>query len=133
MNSQQQFYIVLPSNSSMDIFPNNNIANFTVNLPAPLELDPTQWEIGLSEIQFPHLWYNVRDGKNVLIKEIFRPTVDELNKLYPINKDKDINKEAEKRKEILESQPDNTLLRYRQECNLPIGYYSSIEQLLEKF
>ena len=54
-----QFYVILPSNSSMDIYPDNKISNFKVHLANPLKLDSTKWEVGLSEIQFPHLWYNM--------------------------------------------------------------------------
>jgi hypothetical protein len=53
------FYLTLPSNSSMDYFPNNTLASFTTRLPEMLDLDGS-WEIGLAEIQYPHSWYNVR-------------------------------------------------------------------------
>ena len=32
-----------------------------------LQVDPEQWEVALKEIQFPHLWYNVRKNKNYFI------------------------------------------------------------------
>jgi len=38
-------------------------------LPETLELERERWEVGLSEIQFPVTWYNVREGKNSVIKE----------------------------------------------------------------
>ena len=57
-------YVTLPSNSSMDIFPDNKVSHFKVNLPEVLKVDPENWEVALKEIQFPHLWYNVRDEKN---------------------------------------------------------------------
>ena len=60
------FYIVLPSNSSSLLFPNNKISSFKVQLSNPLQLDPSKWEVALSEIQFAHTWYNVRNGKNTL-------------------------------------------------------------------
>ena len=30
-------------------------------------MDPEHWEVALKEIQFPHLWYNVRKDKNYFI------------------------------------------------------------------
>ena len=64
------FFIVLPSNASMNLYPDNKISKFKVNLPNTLNLDTKKWEVGLSEIQFQHSWYNVRDGKNVIFKEL---------------------------------------------------------------
>ena len=49
-------YITLPSSSSMDIYPDNKISIFTVNVSETLQVDPEHWEIALKEIQFPHLW-----------------------------------------------------------------------------
>ena len=63
-----QFYLTLPSNSSMDLYPDNKISSYKVNLPNTLHLDPLKWEVGLSEIQFVHTWYNVRKGKNIIRK-----------------------------------------------------------------
>ena len=60
-------YVTLPSNSSMDIYPDNKISSFKVNLPETLQVDPEHWEVALKEIQFAHLWYNVRKGKNYFI------------------------------------------------------------------
>lgn len=55
-----QFYITLPSNSSMDVFPNNTLAEYKVKLPERVNLLGA-WEVGLSSITFPHTWYNVQD------------------------------------------------------------------------
>ena len=64
------FFIVLPSNASMNLYPDNKISRFKVTLPSSLKLDMKKWEVGLSEIQFQHTWYNIRDGKNVIYKEL---------------------------------------------------------------
>ena len=50
-------HITLPSNSSMDIYPDNKISSFKVNLPETLQVDPEQGKVALKEIQFPHLLY----------------------------------------------------------------------------
>ena len=50
------FYVTLPSNSSMDVFPENTLSNYRVKLPTSLQLSG-EWEVGLVEIAYPHSWY----------------------------------------------------------------------------
>ena len=54
------FYLTLPSNSSMDVYPHNTMANFKTNLPNRIELEG-RWEVGMVEMQYPHTWYNLRE------------------------------------------------------------------------
>lgn len=60
-----QFYVTLPSNSSLKFFPQNKLYNYTTQLSNPIELHG-EWEVGLSEIQYPHTWYNVTEGHNAI-------------------------------------------------------------------
>ena len=62
------FYLVLPSNSSMDIHPNNTLAQYITNLPRRISLHG-DWECGLTEIHYPHDWYNVRNTRMVVEHE----------------------------------------------------------------
>ena len=48
----QNFYMTLPSNSSMAYFPSNTMAEFTTKLPKEVNLTG-QWSVGLSDIMFP--------------------------------------------------------------------------------
>jgi hypothetical protein len=64
--NNQQFTIVLPSNASMDIFPDNRLSHFKVRLPQRIELT-NDWECGLSEISFTKSWYNMPSGENITI------------------------------------------------------------------
>ena len=57
-----EFYIVLPSNSSMVTNPNNTLAQYITNLPRRISLSG-DWECGLTEIHYPHDWYNVRNSR----------------------------------------------------------------------
>ena len=59
------FYITLPSNSSMEYFPNNTLSNYVTKLPQPFDLKG-EWEVGLSEIQFPITWYNLNENESRL-------------------------------------------------------------------
>ena len=65
-----QFYMNLPSNSSMQFYPKNKTSNYITKLPKRLQLDG-EWEVGLVEIKYPHTWYNIREGKNGI--EIYQP------------------------------------------------------------
>src|ERR1700678_2311404 len=58
MESQDNFYISLPSNSSFKYFPNNTLANFKVMLARPLQLTGN-YEVALVEMYFSRVWSNV--------------------------------------------------------------------------
>ena len=47
----------------MHIYPNNTLAQYTINLNTPLVLGDS-YEVGLCEIQYPHAWDNVCRGNN---------------------------------------------------------------------
>ncbi len=52
-----EFYLVLPSNASMV-----TLAQYITNLPRRIRLSG-DWECGLTEIHYPHDWYNVRNAR----------------------------------------------------------------------
>lgn len=58
------FYLTLPSNSSFEYFPDNTAAHFFTKLPKDVVLDG-DWEVGLSEVVFPHSWFNVPPGLDI--------------------------------------------------------------------
>ena len=53
-------YLHLPSNASMDLFPNNTLQNYTTQLSVASEFTG-RWEVGLYEIMYPRMWYNVTE------------------------------------------------------------------------
>ncbi len=53
-----QFYLTLPSNSSEVYYPDNTVTQFTTRLHNSFNLTG-EWEVGMTEIMFPHSWYNV--------------------------------------------------------------------------
>ena len=53
------FYLTLPSNSSMDHYPNNDGGHFYTDLPQEIDLTGRQFEVGLAEIQFPNTYSNI--------------------------------------------------------------------------
>ncbi|GFW56477.1 uncharacterized protein F54H12.2 [Trichonephila clavipes] len=60
------FYVTLPSDSSMHFFPENKISHFKTQLPSPVCLNG-EWEVGLSEIIYPHSWLNVNETNNYFL------------------------------------------------------------------
>ena len=54
-----QFYLHLPSNSSLNKFPNNTLTEYRVGLPQTVSLTG-DWEVGLTEIHYPDSWNNVQ-------------------------------------------------------------------------
>ena len=68
-----RFYLTLPSNSSMDYYPNNTVAQYTTKLNRVIELDD-DWEIGLTEISIPSHVHNVIEGRcyfNIYLADVF--------------------------------------------------------------
>ena len=61
----------------MQYFPDNKTLNFVTKLSRTLQLDG-EWEVGLAEIDYPHTWYNIREGKNSV--EIYAP--DKFDLVY---------------------------------------------------
>ena len=56
------FYMTLPSNSSLNFFPENTMADYTTKLMTPVELDG-QWELAMTEISYHRSWFTVpKDG-----------------------------------------------------------------------
>ena len=67
---ESEFYVTLSNNSSMRYFPDNKTSNFVTKRSRTLQLDG-EWEVGLAEIDYPHTWYNILEGKNSV--EIYVP------------------------------------------------------------
>ena len=77
-----EFYVTLPSNSSMDYYPDNTLSDFTTKLFKPINLSG-EYEVALTEISFPHSFYNLTEpfnrvlysgnGSQRNIREIFVP------------------------------------------------------------
>ena len=53
-----KMFVILPSNSSTDVFPENKTSDFKVHLPKSVSQEGS-WECGLAEIQYPRSWYTV--------------------------------------------------------------------------
>ena len=58
----ESFTIVLVSNASGQLFPNNTLRSFTDFSPEQLNLEG-QWEAAISEISYPSMYQNITEGK----------------------------------------------------------------------
>jgi len=64
-DEEEQFVLILPSNSSMRHFPNNTTLSYITELPHSIVLHG-KWEVAISEIQFPCTFLHVRHNENVI-------------------------------------------------------------------
>lgn len=97
--SDDSFYLTLPSNTGY----NKHAASFRVLLPRRIQLQG-EWEVALSELIYPHTWYNVRAPDNIF---------------YVILKDKNDGIAPVPQSEIT--------LR----CTIPEGYYNTATDLMQ--
>jgi len=87
---RSEFHLTLPSNASMNIYPDNTLSDFSIQPPQPIELNG-DWEVCLKEIQYPRIWSNVRKKENhfyvtdpsgiptaYIMKEGYYPSADEI-------------------------------------------------------
>ena len=65
------FYLTLPSNSSMEYFPDNTLTNFTTKLYNEISLKD-EWEMGLAEIIFPKKLFNVDENQHVTLIRYYK-------------------------------------------------------------
>lgn len=52
------FYLTMPSNSSMEYYPDNHASHYITKLPQPIEVT-ADYEVGLSEILFSNTYFNL--------------------------------------------------------------------------
>ena len=73
------FYVTLPSNSSMDLYPENTMTDFTVLLKEPIRLE-VQYEVALVELTYKHSW-SLEVGQ-LFIQPLNSPNYDVFKLVY---------------------------------------------------
>lgn len=63
---ENQIYVTLASNASMDLFSSNRATRFRTRLAREIVLEG-KWSVALSEIHIPCTWFNVTKSNNSLI------------------------------------------------------------------
>ena len=56
---QQPVIFTLPSNASMDLYPDNTTTDYRVELPSRVELGGNDYEVALASFTYHRSWYNV--------------------------------------------------------------------------
>ena len=64
--SGTHFYLTLPSNSSLGVFPDNKTTSYRAKLPQTIDLEGN-WEVGLYSVSYPNSWYTLQDGSDTHI------------------------------------------------------------------
>lgn len=62
------FYLTLMSNSSLNYYSENKTSGFTVHLPQKIQLTG-EWVVALAEMHYPYNFFNVTAGENVIYIE----------------------------------------------------------------
>lgn len=62
-----QLYLTLPSNSSMNYYPNNTVANYITHLPSVVRLSGGEWEVALVEAHYPCSFITVGGDARILL------------------------------------------------------------------
>jgi hypothetical protein len=109
------FYAVLPSNASPDIFAKNTTSNFKVQLSERLELHGN-WQLALLEVHYPNTLSQIDKGENWI--KVFKPLSSPVSVTGPSY---DVNQEQTEPVSILTSEGTYTL---------KTGYYPTIHELL---
>ena len=71
--------MILPSNSSMNTFPDNKVNHFAIALSNRIELDG-DWEVALLKILFQRSWHNIQEDE--CMRSIITPG-GEIDMLLP--------------------------------------------------
>ena len=77
------FNLTLPSNSSLNCYPNNILANYVTNLPYSFDLPGENGTSCLSEIRFPISWCNVTECESHMFVLLLDSDVPELVGVSP--------------------------------------------------
>lgn len=58
-----EFYVTLPSNSSARYYGKQAPSSYKTKLIVPVDVDPGQWTVGLSQIVYPRSWANIKNAR----------------------------------------------------------------------
>ena len=62
---KMSFYMTLPSDSSLNFFPENKVSHYITRLRTPIELRG-EWEVAVVEFLYPHTWHNINAQNNLI-------------------------------------------------------------------
>lgn len=118
---QNQFYLTLPSNSSMQYYPKNTVANYTTHLPRAIRLDDGDWEMALVEAHYPCSFLSVGNDESIVI---YTQPQEETNvDLKALERVMDSNVDV---RPVVSAKPKQNFT-----IKLKTGDYANIQELLD--
>ena len=60
------FYMTLPSDGSLHVFPDNTLTEFKTHLPQALSMQESEWEVALSEVIYPTWVESISESENYM-------------------------------------------------------------------
>src|SRR5436190_8177804 len=82
---ENQFYLTLPSNSSMSYYPDNTTTKFSTHLTQQLRLNGA-WEVAVVEFHYP-CTYTTTGGNNPIELYAYTDTKEDLWGIYSSSSD----------------------------------------------
>lgn len=80
MAGSDGFYLTLPSDGSMEAFPQNTVAQFKTLLPQTVDLTDGEWQMGLTEMMYGSSVKNILSNESyfdILVTQNFKAFVDD--------------------------------------------------------
>ena len=120
MNS---FFLTLPSDSSMCMFPNNTQCCFKIHLPKTIHIDKEKWEVALFQLITPTQFLNISEEE----AQFDLITTDYLliKTVTPVDRKEDTMQVSPIRRNE-QGKPDKWAIRF----TFPAGSYSSSKQFI---
>ena len=134
MNS---FFLTLPSDSSMCMFPNNNQCCFKIHLPKTIHINKEEWEVALVQLITPVQFLNISEEEaqfDLITTDISEEeaqfdliTTDSLliKTVTPVDREED-NIQISPIRRNEQGRPDKWAIRF----TFPAGSYSSSKQAI---
>ena len=131
MNPDSEFQLTLPSNSSIEFFPNNKASDFTTKLPTPISLEG-EWELALIDIQYPHNWYNVTEDVGILffLEPADESILDPFGELSLASLTKNLKYIASHAVEIKKNEAITPKKGHFLALRVPKGYYDNLADII---
>lgn len=129
MNTDDEFYLTLLSNSSMGYYQNNTTAQFTTQLPKRIRL-PGQWVTGIAEVQYPCSFLPVTESENLVYFRTEIPQAQSADEMYS-----GVRKILEDANVYFRSDQEQFYYKYNDWHVISIqhGNYESIDQIINEF
>lgn len=84
MSEETDFYVILPSNASIETYPSNKIWDYRTKLARAIDLKQP-YEVGLIELHYPRTWHNFSDRDGVISIAIPKEELDHAGGAYKLH------------------------------------------------